>query len=90
MVRRLTPVHFIIILYFTSIMARGALIVLEGLDRSGKSTQVDRLVTRLNAEGHKARLHKFPGTSPPPSNLPSSTAFFLAYALLSFCLERKD
>lgn len=45
-------------------MARGALIVLEGLDRSGKSTQVDRLVARLNAEGHKARLHKFPGTSP--------------------------
>lgn len=44
-------------------MPRGALIVLEGLDRSGKSTQVDRLVARLEAEGHKARLHKFPGAS---------------------------
>ncbi|GMK53458.1 hypothetical protein CspeluHIS016_0100440 [Cutaneotrichosporon spelunceum] len=41
-------------------MPRGALIVLEGLDRSGKSTQVDRLVARLNAEGYRARLHKFP------------------------------
>lgn len=42
---------------------RGALIVFEGLDRSGKTTQVDRLVARLQAEGRKARLQKFPGTS---------------------------
>jgi dTMP kinase len=45
-------------------MARGAFIVLEGLDRSGKSTQVAKLVDRLNQTGHKARLQKFPGASP--------------------------
>jgi thymidylate kinase len=39
-------------------MARGRFIVLEGLDRSGKSTQVERLVKRLNA-----KLQKFPGES---------------------------
>jgi dTMP kinase len=44
-------------------MARGAFIVLEGLDRSGKSTQVAKLVDRLNQTGHKARLQKFPGAS---------------------------
>jgi dTMP kinase len=42
-------------------MPRGALIVLEGLDRSGKSTQVDRLVAHLQASGRDARVHKFPG-----------------------------
>ncbi|WVQ85459.1 thymidylate kinase [Cryptococcus sp. DSM 104549] len=39
---------------------RGAFIVFEGLDRCGKSTQVDRLVQRLETDGHKARLQKFP------------------------------
>ncbi|WWD17958.1 thymidylate kinase [Kwoniella shandongensis] len=39
---------------------RGAFIVFEGLDRCGKSTQVDRLVQRLDRDGHKARLQKFP------------------------------
>ncbi len=41
---------------------RGALIVLEGLDRSGKSTQVTRLVDRLGKEGRRTRLQKFPGS----------------------------
>lgn len=40
---------------------RGALIVFEGLDRSGKTTQVDRLIARLQKDGRKARLQKFPG-----------------------------
>jgi dTMP kinase len=35
---------------------RGKFIVLEGLDRSGKTTQVAKLVERLDA-----RLQKFPG-----------------------------
>ncbi|WVQ62268.1 thymidylate kinase [Kwoniella botswanensis] len=39
---------------------RGAFIVFEGLDRCGKSTQVARLVDRLEREGQKARLQKFP------------------------------
>jgi hypothetical protein len=42
-------------------MSRGAFIVLEGLDRSGKSTQVSRLIDRLQRDGRQARLQKFPG-----------------------------
>lgn len=45
-----------------STSTRGAFIVFEGLDRCGKSTQVDRLVQRLEHQGHRARLQKFPGT----------------------------
>ena len=40
---------------------RGQFIVLEGLDRCGKSTQVDRLVAGLIQSGRPARLQKFPG-----------------------------
>lgn len=40
---------------------RGAFIVLEGLDRSGKSTQVARLVEKLEQNGKRAHLQKFPG-----------------------------
>ncbi|EKX53061.1 hypothetical protein GUITHDRAFT_64796 [Guillardia theta CCMP2712] len=39
---------------------RGALIVLEGLDRSGKSTQVIRLVEKLVSMGKKASKMNFP------------------------------
>lgn len=41
---------------------RGALIVLEGVDRAGKSTQSRRLVEALKATGHQAELLRFPGT----------------------------
>ena len=34
---------------------RGALIVFEGCDRSGKTTQVQRLVNRLTNEGAEVR-----------------------------------
>lgn len=40
---------------------RGALIVLEGVDRAGKSTQGRRLVEALRAGGHPAELLRFPG-----------------------------
>lgn len=40
---------------------RGAFIVIEGLDRSGKSTQVKRLANRLYAEGHNIKTLRFPG-----------------------------
>lgn len=40
---------------------RGTLIVLEGLDKAGKSTQCDRLVDDLEQQGHTVRLLKFPG-----------------------------
>ncbi|GAA6047677.1 hypothetical protein JCM3770_001622 [Rhodotorula araucariae] len=39
---------------------RGAFIVFEGLDRSGKSTQVARLVDALNGRGIKAVAARFP------------------------------
>ena len=41
-------------------MKRGALIVFEGCDRSGKTTQVTRLVERLNAGGKPAVMRRFP------------------------------
>ncbi|KAG0174649.1 hypothetical protein DFQ28_005243 [Apophysomyces sp. BC1034] len=39
---------------------RGQLIVVEGCDRSGKSTQCERLVQRLQNENHNVQLLKFP------------------------------
>eukprot|EP00002_Diphylleia_rotans_P013990 TRINITY_DN2723_c0_g3_i2.p1 TRINITY_DN2723_c0_g3~~TRINITY_DN2723_c0_g3_i2.p1 ORF type:complete len:213 (-),score=36.53 TRINITY_DN2723_c0_g3_i2:45-683(-) len=41
-------------------LRRGALIVLEGVDRSGKSTQVKRLVDWLNGRGHPTQAMRFP------------------------------
>ncbi|XP_065413213.1 thymidylate kinase isoform X3 [Chrysemys picta bellii] len=63
---------------------RGALVVLEGVDRTGKTTQSRRLVEALKASGHLAELLRFPGTGgvwpsptfpvrPPPCALPSPT-----------------
>ena len=40
---------------------RGAFIVIEGLDRSGKSTQAAALLERLDKNGVRAVLQKFPG-----------------------------
>lgn len=57
----------------TSNQNRGALIVIEGADRTGKSTQSKMLVDALLAEGKQAELVKFPGTLPSSSyvcNLP--------------------
>ncbi|KAK4984345.1 hypothetical protein LTR28_002343, partial [Elasticomyces elasticus] len=39
---------------------RGKLIVFEGLDRAGKSTQCERLVKRLQNEGHTVKHMRFP------------------------------
>ncbi|KAK4255801.1 hypothetical protein QN277_008750 [Acacia crassicarpa] len=39
---------------------RGALVVLEGLDRSGKSSQSSRLVSYLEGSGISAELWRFP------------------------------
>ncbi|KAL9935471.1 hypothetical protein V8E36_005819 [Tilletia maclaganii] len=44
----------------TNATTRGALIVIEGLDRSGKSTQVGRLAHALGAAEGRARVVKFP------------------------------
>ncbi|XP_070609311.1 thymidylate kinase isoform X1 [Erythrolamprus reginae] len=51
---------------------RGALIVLEGVDRAGKSTQSRRLVEALWAEGHQAELLRFPERSTETGQLISS------------------
>lgn len=45
----------------TAAGGRGALIVLEGCDRSGKSTQCKLLVESLTAKGVPAKLMRFPG-----------------------------
>ncbi|KAF2436980.1 thymidylate kinase [Tothia fuscella] len=44
---------------------RGKLIVFEGLDRAGKSTQCERLAQRLQKEGHKVRHIRFPDRTTP-------------------------
>ncbi|XP_037380211.1 thymidylate kinase [Talpa occidentalis] len=51
---------------------RGALIVLEGVDRAGKSTQSRRLVAALCAAGHRAELLRFPERSTEIGKLLSS------------------
>jgi dTMP kinase len=42
-------------------VARGALVVLEGLDRSGKTTQVKLLEQRFVELGRKVKVFRFPG-----------------------------
>ncbi|XP_002723765.2 thymidylate kinase isoform X2 [Oryctolagus cuniculus] len=51
---------------------RGALIVLEGVDRAGKSTQSRKLVAALRAAGHRAELLRFPERSTEIGKLLSS------------------
>ncbi|MCJ1288171.1 Thymidylate kinase [Xylographa opegraphella] len=46
-------------------MARGALIVVEGLDRAGKSTQCEHLRINLEKEGYAAKCMRFPERSTP-------------------------
>ncbi|KAG8529777.1 uncharacterized protein KY384_005258 [Bacidia gigantensis] len=41
--------------------SRGALIVIEGLDRAGKSTQHGRLCEHLESAGHSVKKLRFPG-----------------------------
>lgn len=42
-------------------VTRGALVVFEGCDRVGKSTQCKKLVEKLTRSGANAKLMKFPG-----------------------------
>ena len=46
---------------FVKIMARGTLIVLEGCDRAGKTTQGKMIVETLKNEGKEAVFMRFPG-----------------------------
>ena len=43
--------------------SRGALVVLEGLDRSGKTSQSSRLLKYLEGLGHSVELWRFPDRS---------------------------
>jgi len=40
---------------------RGAFIVIEGLDRAGKTTQVKKLCDALYSAGHNVKTIRFPG-----------------------------
>lgn len=53
-------------------VARGALVVLEGLDRSGKTTQVKLLEQRFVELGRKVKVMRFPGTCLTPCPCPMS------------------
>ncbi|KAG7857392.1 hypothetical protein KL939_003280 [Ogataea angusta] len=46
-------------------MTRGVLIAIEGLDRTGKTTQTSRLLERLDKHGVDATLIKFPERTTP-------------------------
>ncbi|KUI62419.1 Thymidylate kinase [Cytospora mali] len=48
---------------------RGAFIVLEGLDRSGKTTQVKLLESRLAEEGRAVQLMRFPDRTTPTGQI---------------------
>ena len=54
-------------------MKRGAFIVIEGLDRSGKSTQASRLVERLKAARLECLHHR--NDCLPPNEKPMPAAF---------------
>ncbi|EXJ92100.1 thymidylate kinase [Capronia epimyces CBS 606.96] len=56
----------------TTTSPRGLLIVLEGLDRSGKSSQCELLVEALQAKGHKVRHVKFPDRTTPTGQMINS------------------
>lgn len=47
-------------------LARGTFIAIEGLDRAGKTTQIQRLASRLKNHGKRVWLTRFPGTLTPP------------------------
>lgn len=46
-----------------AVSKRGLLIVIEGLDRSGKSSQCQRLFDFFRLQGQRVRYVKFPGLS---------------------------
>lgn len=42
-------------------ISRGSFILIEGLDRAGKTTQVKKLCDKLYASGRNVKLMRFPG-----------------------------
>ena len=45
----------------TSTYKRGTFILFEGCDRTGKSTQANKLFEYLQSKGHAVKFWKFPG-----------------------------
>lgn len=43
---------------------RGAFIILEGIDKSGKSTEATKLLDYLRLQGKVAQVMRFPGKDP--------------------------
>lgn len=65
---------------------RGHLVVIEGCDRSGKSTQCERLMQRLQRENKPVQLFKFPGK---PSSHPMSFDNYVnIFASLRLLIDR--
>ncbi|KAF3771100.1 hypothetical protein M406DRAFT_19190, partial [Cryphonectria parasitica EP155] len=62
---------------------RGAFIVLEGLDRSGKTTQVKLLQEKLAGMGRAVELARFPGMLPVSLSLSFSFFFFIINTYLT-------
>ena len=61
-------------------MARGKLIVFEGLDRAGKSTQCQMLVDALQKDRVKVKYMRFPGMS-------SHSLFFFKESLIKTWID---
>lgn len=51
---------------------RGALIVLEGVDKAGKTTQCKKLVHALQQSGRPAEMMRFPGNKHSQGFTPSA------------------
>lgn len=60
-------------------MARGALLVVEGLDRSGKTTQCSLLASALAARGHQVQCMRFPDRQSPTTG-PVISAYLASLA----------
>jgi hypothetical protein len=50
-------------IFYSMGQKRGLFIVVEGLDKAGKSTQCSRLSLNLQEAGHEAHSMRFPGLS---------------------------
>lgn len=70
---------------------RGKFIVFEGLDRSGKTTQVDRLCKKSEQDG-PVRLQKFPGelSSPLPELNPADRSTSIGKMIDAYLQSKAD
>jgi dTMP kinase len=58
-------------------VSRGAFIVIEGLDRSGKTIQVERLEAQLSESGKKVKVLRFPGNPFPDTCFPLTPSMLM-------------